>query len=123
MAVYPTPTGQPSGLPAPYSGPAINQGSSIAEVEAYLNYEGKNGAAYATWAKAAIAKDPALTPYNAAVAWLGGTTLAGGLGAAASGTGTAVNQIAQGAIKGADSLPSVPNPLSALAPIGNFFGA
>ncbi len=47
MAVYPTPTGAaPSQyISSPYAGPAITQSSTIAEVAAYLNYEGKDGAA------------------------------------------------------------------------------
>jgi len=125
MAVYPTPTGAAVGfqLPAPYSGPAITQSSSIAQVAAYLDYQGKNGAAYTTWAKAAIAKDPSLTPYNAAVAWLAGTGIGGDVAVAVGGTGTATDQIGQGGTNGLENVEKQANAIPGLVQIGDFFGA
>lgn len=99
--------------------PPLPKNASIAQIEADFNAAGYDGAAYASWAQAAIAKDPALSPYNAALAWFTGTGLAKAVGTAAAGTGKMLGQVQQGA-QNTNYAP--PNPLSGLAAIGDFFG-
>lgn len=99
---FPTPTGASIGIPL--ANPQINPNSSIADVEAYINSIGENGAAYAAYARAAIAKDPKLTPVQAWEIWVVGGGIASGLGTATTATGNFVQQSASGVTKGAQQI-------------------
>ena len=86
--------------------------SSLATVVAQLNEDGFNGSAFQTWYEAAVKKDPALTPVQGAPIWIAGTSIAKGLGVAATGSANATVQAAKGAVAGADEAEQALNPLA-----------
>jgi hypothetical protein len=95
----------------------LSADSTLAEVVAALDGAGMNGITFETWYDTAHAKDPSLTPYQAAPIWLVGQGVSTGLGSAATAVGTATGQAAQGATTGADEFAkslSVPNFLGLL---------
>jgi hypothetical protein len=108
--------------PVGFTNLPLSASSTLAEVVAALDSIGLSGVTFETWYNAAHAKDPSLTPYQGGSIWIVGQDLSGGLGAAATATGTATDQAAQGATTGADEYAkSLSNPLDALAAIGDFF--
>jgi hypothetical protein len=103
MALLPTAGEGASSLPAD---------SSLATVVAQLNADGFDGSAFESWYGAAVKKDPALTPVQGAPIWLAGTSIAKGLGTAATGSANATVQAAKGAVAGAEEAEQTLNPLS-----------
>jgi hypothetical protein len=100
------------------TGPPLTGTSTIAQVAAWLTADGKDGAAYSSWATAAIAKEPTLTPFDALEVWLAGTDTAQAVGAAAGAAGTATGQVQTGLDAGLPGF-SIPG----LSQLGDFFGA
>lgn len=78
----------------------INNGSSAAQIAAYLTSMGANGSAFLSWYATAHAQSPSLTPYNASVVWLAGTGVGNAVGASVGATGAATNQTATGTVNG-----------------------
>jgi hypothetical protein len=95
---------------------------TLSEIESLMVQEGYTPSqisSYAAYYRAAVAKDPSITPFQAFAAWAVGTDVSGG----AQATGTELsNVINTGIPAGAAAIPKVPA-LSGIDAIGAFFNA
>lgn len=127
----PVPVGdnQPgAGLPPGWQNlPTTEQSLEAAAAIIGREYGAAEGSAFQAWYRAAWAKDPSITPDQAAAAWVTGAALSGGVSAAGGLLGqvpAAAASALQGttAVKGANSVAAaVSNPLAFLRNIGAFF--
>lgn len=101
--------------------PTPGLSATLAEIEAemvIMGFSSAQIAAYAAYYRAAVAKDPAITPEQAYEIWITGTTIAGGAQAEANALGAVVNK---GLPAAANAVPRVSNPLDFLRNIAGFF--
>lgn len=88
--------------------PTPGLSATLTEIESEMVLEGFTSsqiAAFAAYYKAAVAKDPAITPAQAYTAWAAGSAIAGGATATGNALGAVVNK---GLPAAANAVPKVP---------------